>query len=287
MDKSYIVSTIVENIPVAENTYKMRLTCPEIAQAFKPGQFCMLRVPGVHDPLLGRPLAIYDLWLDGRGNLAGIDVMYLVVGKATELFKDLRPGQLIEVWGPLGNGFSLENRAKHIILLAGGIGQTPMLTLAKEALGRVQYTDAPYFRREKVSLCYGAKSRAFFARLEDFHSLGLEMNLVTVDGSAPDGFPCSQGFATDPMRQIFESESAENLYVYACGPKPMLIAAQKLLNQFNVQGQISLETPMACGLGICFTCVAKIQDEQGNWDYKRTCKEGPVFDARKILWENG
>ena len=76
------------------------------------------------------------------------------------------------------------------------------------------------------------------------------------------------------MKEIFKSEPADGLFVCACGPRPMLIAAQKLMNQYSVRGQMSLETPMACGLGICFTCVAKIQDDSGAWDYKRTCKEG-------------
>ncbi len=180
MNKTYIESTIVENTKVAENTYKMRLMCPELAQMFQPGQFCMIRLPGIHDPLLGRPLAIYDLWLDSRGNLGGIDVMYLVVGKATELFSHLLAGQTIEVWGPLGNGFSLANKAKHLVLLAGGIGQTPMLTLAKQAIGRVQYNEIPFIRRDKVTLCYGAKSRYAFAGLQDFNNLGIEMCLHTV-----------------------------------------------------------------------------------------------------------
>ena len=276
MAKSFIVTTVVENELVAENTYRMRIACPELTTTFRPGQFCMIRKPGANDPLLGRPFAIYDLWQDESG--AGVDVMYLVVGKATTGFAELLPGQPIEIWGPLGNGFSLDSSVKHLIMLAGGIGQTPFLTLAKEALSK---TDAV----PKITLCYGARSKDAFAGLDDFKKLGINLALTTVDGTAPDGFGCKQGFATDPMKEIFESEPADGLFVCACGPRPMLIAAQKLMNQYNVRGQMSLETPMACGLGICFTCVAKIQDNSGAWDYKRTCKEGPVFDASRILWD--
>ncbi|MBR5710804.1 MAG: dihydroorotate dehydrogenase electron transfer subunit [Thermoguttaceae bacterium] len=277
MAKSFIVTTVVENELVAQNTYRMRIACPELTQTFRPGQFCMIRKPGVNDPLLGRPFAIYDLWQDESG--AGVDVMYLVVGKATAGFAELLPGQPIEIWGPLGNGFSLDSSVKHLIILAGGIGQTPFLTLTKEALSKTGDA-AP-----KITLCYGARSKDAFAGLDDFKKLGIEMALTTVDGTTPDGFDCRQGFATDPMKEIFESEPADGLFVCACGPRPMLIAAQKLMNQYNVRGQMSLETPMACGLGICFTCVAKIQDDSGAWDYKRTCKEGPVFDAKRILWD--
>lgn len=279
MAKSFIVTTIVENELVAQNTYRMRIACPEIARSFKPGQFCMIRKSGANDPLLGRPFAIYDLWQDESGAVAGVDVMYLVVGKATTGFAELLPGQPIEIWGPLGNGFSLDSSVKHLIMLAGGIGQTPFLTLAKEALSKTGNATP------KITLCYGARSKDAFAGLDDFKKLGINLALTTVDGTAPDGFDCRQGFATDPMKEIFESEPADGLFVCACGPRPMLIAAQKLMNQYNVRGQMSLETPMACGLGICFTCVAKIQDDSGAWDYKRTCKEGPVFDASRILWD--
>lgn len=277
MAKSFIVTTVVENELVAQNTYRMRIACPELTQTFRPGQFCMIRKPGANDPLLGRPFAIYDLWQDESG--AGVDVMYLVVGKATAGFAELLPGQPIEIWGPLGNGFSLDSSVKHLIMLAGGIGQTPFLTLAKEALGKTGEA-VP-----RITLCYGARSKDAFAGLDDFKKLGIDLALTTVDGTAPDGFACRQGFATDPMKEIFESEPTDGLFVCACGPRPMLIAAQKLMNQYNVRGQMSLETPMACGLGICFTCVAKIQDDSGAWDYKRTCKEGPVFDASRILWD--
>ena len=279
MAKSFIVTTVVENELVAQNTYRMRIACPELASTFRPGQFCMIRKPGANDPLLGRPFAIYDLWQDESETIAGVDVMYLVVGKATTGFAELLPGQPIEIWGPLGNGFSLDSSIKHLIMLAGGIGQTPFLTLAKEVL-RYGCNAVP-----KITLCYGARSKDAFAGLDDFKKLGIDLALTTVDGTAPDGFACRQGFATDPMKEIFESEPAEGLFVCACGPRPMLIAAQKLMNQYSVRGQMSLETPMACGLGICFTCVAKIQDDSGAWDYKRTCKEGPVFDAKRILWD--
>ncbi|MBR0237980.1 MAG: dihydroorotate dehydrogenase electron transfer subunit [Thermoguttaceae bacterium] len=282
MAKSFTVTTVVKNELVAQNTYKMRIACPDVARPFRPGQFCMIRKPGANDPLLGRPFAIYDLWQDESGAVAGVDVMYLVVGKATAGFAELQPGQPIEIWGPLGNGFTVDKSAKHVIMLAGGIGQTPFLTLAKEALSK---TECGCNAVPQITLCYGARSKDAFAGLVDFKTLGIEMALTTVDGTEPDGYCCRQGFATDPMKEIFESEPAEDLFVCACGPRPMLIAAQKLMNQYNVRGQMSLETPMACGLGICFTCVAKIQDDSGAWDYKRTCKEGPVFDASRILWE--
>ena len=96
---------IAENVEIARDTYRVRLECPRIAAAALPGQFVMLRLPGSNDPLLGRPMAVYDVVSDAEGKPAAVDVVYLVVGKMTGRLARLRGGTLLEVWGPLGNGF--------------------------------------------------------------------------------------------------------------------------------------------------------------------------------------
>src|SRR3954452_6215133 len=113
----------VENVPLAERTFRIRLDCPEIAAAIRPGQFLMLRLPGTSDPLLGRPFALYDTALDGTA----IDVVYLVVGKMTGLLAQVKSGEPVEVWGPLGSGFPELDGTEHVVCVAGGIGQTPFL----------------------------------------------------------------------------------------------------------------------------------------------------------------
>ena len=97
-----------------------------------PGQFLMMRLAGCDDPLLGRPLALYDTVLDAGGRPQGLDVVYLVLGKMTSRLATYRPGQALEVWGPLGNGFP-PAPAEHLLMVAGGIGQTPFLALARES----------------------------------------------------------------------------------------------------------------------------------------------------------
>ena len=116
---------VLENVRLARDTYRIRLHCPELARAFRPGQFLMLRLPGSTDPLLGRPFALYDTVLDTAGDAAAVDVVYLVVGKLTGLLKDVKAGAAVAVWGPLGNGFPDLPPLEHIGLVAGGIGQTP------------------------------------------------------------------------------------------------------------------------------------------------------------------
>ena len=119
---------ILENVQLARDTIRVRFACPEIAERVVPGQFLMTRLANFDDPLLGRPLALYDL---PTGSAPGaIDLVYLVHGKFTSRLCHFVPGQKLEVWGPLGNGFPPEP-AEHLAMVAGGIGQTPFLAMAR------------------------------------------------------------------------------------------------------------------------------------------------------------
>ena len=282
-DACHETVTILENVPVARSTFRARFECPSMAERIKPGQFIMVRLAGLDDPMLGRPFALYDVVRDGDGGAPNaIDVVYLVGGKMTTRFSKLQAGQQLDVWGPLGNGFSSSiDQASPLIMVAGGIGQTPFLALGKEQLQKQQYGRMPREIPEsaKVTLCYGARTADFLAGTDDFKSAGIDLRICTDDGSAG-----HHGLVTDLLSQaIDESESTPQ--VVCCGPEPMMEAVAKMTAAREVPCHVSLETPMACGIGICFSCVAKVTDESGDWDYKRTCVEGPVFDARKIVWE--
>jgi dihydroorotate dehydrogenase electron transfer subunit len=268
---------VVENVRLARDTFRVRIACPEIARSIVPGQFLMLRLAGLNDPLLGRPLAVYDTVLSPAGEPIGLDVVYLVVGKLTRRLAEFRTGQQLEVWGPLGNGFA-SRAAGHVLMIAGGIGQTPFMALGRECLGLRQYGSPPRIvdQAGKVTLCYGARTAAYLAGVDDFRSLGLDVRVSTDDGTA--GY---HGLVTDLARSVLE-ESATDCRIVCCGPEPMMHAVAELAANFDVPCQVSLETPMACGIGICFSCVARVRDSQGGWDYRRTCVEGPVFDAASI-----
>src|SRR6202163_4252182 len=111
---------VLESVRLARDTYRVRLHGPELAAAIVPGQFLMLRLPNTTDPLLGRPFALYDTVLDEAGRPVAIDLVYLVVGQMTGKLVDARPGECIETWGPLGNGFASLEEAGHVALVAGG-----------------------------------------------------------------------------------------------------------------------------------------------------------------------
>jgi dihydroorotate dehydrogenase electron transfer subunit len=239
----------------------------------------MLRMAGVDDPLLGRPLALYDTVPDEQGRPAGLDVVYLVVGKLTRRLASIARGQQLEVWGPLGNGFPPQP-AERLLMVAGGIGQTPFLALAQEYLGRRRYGAPPREvpRANSVTLCYGARNRDYLAGVEDFQRLGVSVQISTDDGSAG-----RHGLVTDLLRQAL-SQGKDACRVVCCGPERMMEAVAKITREADVPCQLSLETPMACGIGICFSCVAKVREPAGGWDYRRTCVEGPVFDAASIVF---
>jgi len=278
-------ATVVEHELMARHTWRLRLECPEIARQILPGQFFMVRLPGRSDPLLGRPFALYDIYCDEptngeAGEPRGIDFGYVVVGKMTTQLESLAPGDEVELWGPLGNGFPVPP-AGHLVIVAGGIGQTPFLAVIREALRRRVYGQPS---RElahvpsRITLCYGVRSSEYLAGVDEFRREGIDVRIATDDGSVG-----HHGFVTDLLKQLLTEPSPPDA-VYCCGPEPLMHAVAKLTDAADVPCLLSLETPMACGFGACFSCVTKVKQDDGSWDYRRVCVEGPVFPARQLVF---
>ncbi len=179
-------------------------------------------------------------------------------------------------------------------MVGGGIGQTPFMALARESLGSRRYGDPPRVasRASRVTLCYGARRGEYLAGVPDFERLGVDVHISTDDGSAG-----HHGLVTDVLRCVLDAPSppaplpqrgegsktpAASRRIICCGPMPMMRAVAEMARAAEVPCWASLETPMACGIGICFSCVAKIADAAGDWDYRRTCVEGPVIAAERI-----
>jgi dihydroorotate dehydrogenase electron transfer subunit len=298
---------VVEQVALARDTFRLRLRCPGIARRIVPGQFFMVRCPDRTDPLLGRPFALYDTWLDDAGRPAGIDFVYHVIGKVTGLLSRWRSGECLELWGPLGNGFPSFGGV-HLICVGGGIGYTPFLAVARETLGQREYgatqsgrsesgreprasgrvhpaqpstLDSPLSTR-RVTLLYGVRSRDVRADLSDFDTLpGFEARIATDDGSEG-----RRGLVTDLLVESLAGRDAGARpdAVYCCGPEAMMHATARLCARHGVPCWLSLESPMACGFGACFSCVTRVRTADApGWDYRRTCVEGPVFPA-ETLW---
>lgn len=272
--------TVVENVKLAARTFRVRFECPAIAERIVPGQFLMLRLAGCDDPLLGRAFALYDTVDDASGRATMVDIVYLVMGKMTSRLARFRPGQQLDVWGPLGNGFEVPE-VDRLIMVAGGIGQTPFLALGKEFLGRRTYGKSPRtaVHRENATLLYGVRSADLLAGENDFRSAGIDLGVASDDGSVG-----HHGFVTELLDRVLDETAGERRHVVCCGPEVMMERAAEVCLEAGVPCQVSLETPMACGIGICFSCVARVRQDDGTWDYRRTCVEGPVFDAECIEW---
>lgn len=265
---------LAHNHQVATNTFKLGFRSPKMAARFRPGQFLMLRLAGTDDPLIGRPLALYDIV--GQPEQAAIEVVYVVQGNLTTKLAQLSRGAELEVWGPLGNGFA-SHTVEHLVMVAGGIGHTPFLTVAKEHLGKTGYAGGqPKEFADRVTFCYGARSDDYLAGVADFQAIGVAVKVATDDGSAG-----HQGLVTDLLDTMTTGAST---HVMCCGPEPMMKAVAEICTRRSWPCEVSLETPMACGIGICFSCVTRVRDSAGQWDYQRTCVAGPVFDAQSIQW---
>jgi len=283
----YQQAEIVAHQQIAESTWRIRIDCPRLAESARPGQFAMVRLANQNDPLLARPLAVYDVFRNDQipehwqqtpaptdgSNQKFVDFIYAVAGKFTTALTTLRPGDSVSLWGPLGNSF--QNPAvKHLVLVAGGIGQTALLMLGRDFLAKVP--------SGHVTFCWGARHANFFGHTEDFVNHGMQVRLATLDGSR--GHRGTVVDLLDNMEKEKIFPKNEPPAIACCGPEGMMAAVAKWTADRSFKCQVSLETPMACGIGICFSCVAPIIDREGSWDYRRTCIEGPVFDSQSIDW---
>jgi dihydroorotate dehydrogenase electron transfer subunit len=271
---------VIENVKLARDTYRIRFECPEIARRIVPGQFLMMRLAGVNDPLLGRPVALYDVIRDAERKPFAIDIVYLTLGTMTLRLTRCRAGDELDIWGPLGNGFP-PIPTDRLIMVAGGIGQTPFYALGQEYLGLRKYGDPPrpVPNAKQVTLCYGVRTADLLAGVPDFAAAGIDVQISSDDDTAG-----HHGLVTDLLGRVLDQTPDEDRLVVCCGPEPMMHAVADLCRLNETRCLASLETPMACGIGICFSCVTKVRQPNGGWDWKRTCVEGPIFDAARIEW---
>jgi len=256
-------ATVLWNRQVG-TAYKIGLACTGYDRSI-PGQFVMVQVSDRHEPLLRRPFSIHGLTETSEG-AGGIELLYKVVGVGTGILANLKPGQTVDILGPLGNGFSIPAGSRRIYLVGGGIGVPPLVFLAATLKDRGQ----------DMSACHmflGGRTQDDLLCLEDFEKLGVTTIITTDDGSA--GEKC---LITQPLEQTVVKTPPELLC--ACGPLAMLRCLIDISRRYHIPSQISLETMMACGMGACLGCAVEKSDDSNQ--YWHACKDGPVFDANLI-----
>ncbi|MCP4649498.1 MAG: dihydroorotate dehydrogenase electron transfer subunit [PVC group bacterium] len=272
-----VKATIVSNTKIAHDVYRLEMDVPKLATKLRPGQFMHLRVGTGIDPLLRRPFSTYRI-IKKRGNKRDlVGIIYRVVGKGTDLLTQKCRGEQIDVLGALGNGFDISPKflkKSQIILVGGGIGVVPLVYLA-ETLKKKS--------KAEVIAFIGAATKQDIVCIKDLKEHGCKVNISTDDGTQ--GY---KGYVSDMLEQyLSDTQCFENPYIYACGPFPMLKALSMLACKFGLDGQVSVDEMMGCGIGACLGCVIKTKNLSDNTSgYKRICKDGPVFDINEIVWED-
>jgi len=257
--KALVTAIIEEQTNLGGDTFRLTLRPDRPGPQPSPGQFYLLRPGNSLDPLLGRPLSISD-YRDER-----LVFRYRVRGKGTGLLARLKPGQQLNLVGPLGRGFDFKG-LKTALLVGGGLGAAPLYYLARE-LSRLGLP---------VEAALGAATREELLDTGFWSETGVELKVATLDGSAG-----KQGLVTD----LLPAKLNPGQGVFACGPRGMLQAVAGLDQSYTRAAQVSLEAPMACGVGACLGCVTRVRGgEAGESAYARVCTEGPVFKAEEVVW---
>ena len=222
------------------------------------GQFLEIRVANEIEPLLRRPISIYNI----QGEI--VEFVFQVKGKGTKILSDKKIGEEIDVLGPLGQGtFNFKDK-KNIAIIGGGIGIFPLYELAKEAK-----------KTAKINMYLGFRNKDFVVLEKEYKDVSDKFTLTTDDGSYGE-----KGFAINFLEKDLKNEKIDG--IYACGPLPMLKAVQKLAKETNTPCQISLEERMGCGIGVCLGCAVKVNAGEETV-YTHVCKAGPVFDSNVVI----
>jgi dihydroorotate dehydrogenase electron transfer subunit len=308
---------------ISSDYFRLQLACPEIGRLARPGQFLMLRVNELQDPFLRRPFSFSRIFPPREKKRkpmdeGGVEICYQTVGRGTLLMTRVQEGQRLDLLGPLGNGFWPEEGCTRVILVGGGIGVPPLLTWAQELKkngpGKKKSINAP-----EMTFLIGGKDKEKILGAGECRRWGIEVQVATEDGSLG-----AKGLVTDLLEKELMTGRHEATAIYACGPNPMLARIAQVADQFDLPCQVSLESRMACGVGACLGCTVKFREEvppgenregqsappradsfaaaEGEerttregaipviseappFRYARVCREGPVFDARKIFWD--
>lgn len=257
MMKKYCLDlTVVSAERLSRRHVLLKLTAAEALPEMIPGQFVEVRVDGSPSTFLRRPISIN--WVDREHN--ELWLLVAAVGDGTRRLANLRAGDVVNCLLPLGNGFSLPQRPDcRMLLVGGGVGVAPLLFLGKVIR---DMGGSPSF-------LLGARSAADLLEIDLFRQVG------TVYVTTEDGSMGTKGFVTD--HPILTSEHFDR--ICTCGPKPMMVAMARFASKAGIDCEASLENMMACGLGACLCCVEKTKE--GNLC---VCKEGPVFNIRRLLW---
>ena len=257
-----IKAKLIKKEQLKQDIYKFSMQAKEIVDIAKPGNFIEIRVTDSIEPLLRRPISIYNMEKD-----TGIlEIIFQVKGKGTKILAERKEGEYIDIIGPLGYGTFQVKNTGTVATIGGGIGVFPLYELAKQtkAAGAM------------VNTYLGFRSKDFVVLEEEFKNVSSKLIITTDDGTYAES-----GFAINKLKEDISVNKPD--MIYACGPLPMLKAVQTLSIEQGIPCQISLEEKMGCGLGACLGCAVKTANSPADApQYWHVCKAGPVFDASDV-----
>ncbi|MBN2260272.1 MAG: dihydroorotate dehydrogenase electron transfer subunit [Clostridiales bacterium] len=243
---------------INEEVFSMRLEFDN-SFIFRPGQFIDIKVSEWDSPLLRRPISISRKISENE-----IELLIKIQGTGTKQMRKKMIGTEVDLIGPLGNGFYLDDLVKELPLLivGGGIGIAPLKSLVNELKSRGY---------KNIDIVNGFRKEPY----------------------GKEGFDTFNYHEVDETKEgIFVTEFVENnllnrpyQQVLACGPKPMLQILSKMFNEKNIPIQISMEEKMACGIGVCLGCAIKVKKDLFNYTYKKVCVDGPVFYGDEVIFD--
>ncbi len=245
------------NDRVCEGVGLMVLEAPATASKVRPGQFVHLRIASDREFMLRRPFSVH------RAHGGTLEILYQVLGRGTRAMSLTQREDRMDLIGPLGHGWDIPDGLTHALLVAGGLGAAPLGMLAEE-LAR---------RGVAATVVMGAPTGERLVARDLFERVARRVEACTDDGSAGE-----KGFVTVATHRLLDEGGFD--MVYACGPEVMAKAVAGQAFEAGVACQVSLERLMACGIGVCLSCVVATVNGQ-----KRACVDGPVFDAREVSWD--
>lgn len=250
---------VLEKEWLADDVFKIIVQRHESMGQIIAGQFFNIKASPYGYPMLNRPISVSDF------SETTIEFTIKVLGDGTKQLSAYEVGDVIEMMGPLGNGFSV-TPAKKILLVGGGIGIAPLKKLCY----------LPEFANTEIHVVLGFRDKPYF--LEAFKEKAVHFEVVSEREA---GY--RNGFVTEPLKELLDSHNYD--MVFSCGPQKMLENVAKILVEKEVKGQVLMEEKMACGIGACLVCTCKIKDEEKGFKHKRMCKDGPMFFADEVIFD--
>ena len=245
---------VLENKKINDNCYLIKVQGEKIIQPAEAGQFFMLQTKD-RSTLLRRPISLH--YANKENNI--LEFYYEIKGKGTKEFSSLKPGEIINIQGPLGHGFTTNIKNETIVTIGGGMGIAPMKYLMEELS-----------KNNKVIFIAGGRDKNALNILDNINLKNIETFITTDDGSMG-----INGNVCVPLKEILESKKINR--IYSCGPKIMMKYIAEMAKEYGVYCEVSLEERMACGVKACVGC--SILTKEG---MKKVCHDGPVFNAEII-----